>query len=110
MVRTMVVMIRMEMEITDVESMISQNIQMRDDEGDDFEPIRTNTVGPIPIKTLFNFGSTCWHDFLTKAALQSFDEELETYELFGLDVQGEEDLDLDDSMHDMLCNQCKNAM
>ena len=55
-----------------------------DDEGDDFEPIRANTVGQIPIRTLFDFESTHWHGLFTKAALWFFDKELETYELLDL--------------------------
>lgn len=75
---------------------------MGNDKRDDFGPIRANTVVQIPIRTVFNFESTHWHGLFENAALPSFDEELEIYVLLDLDTQGEEILDLDDSMGDTL--------
>ena len=68
--------------------MISWNIQMTgDDEGDDFAPIRTTPIGLIPIRNLFDFKATHWHSLFTRTALQSFDDELATYELLDWDAQ-----------------------
>lgn len=87
----------------DVDLMISWNIQMTgDDEGDDFAPIGTTSIGPIPIRNLFDFKATHWHSLFTRTALQSFDDELATYELLDLDAQGDEDFNLDDSIGEML--------
>ena len=91
-----------EEEDTDVNVnlLISQNIQMTGvDEGDDFAPIRTTSIGPIPIRNSFNFKATHWHSLFMRTALQSFDDELETYELLDLDTQ---DFNLDNSMGEML--------
>ena len=53
------------------------------------EPIWMAEFGPQPIHKLFNFTWKHWIDTFSKSAMQSFDEELELYELLDLDAAAE---------------------
>ena len=60
--------------------------------------------GPQPIHKLFNFTQKHWVDTFSKSAMQSFEEELELYELLDLDAGGEDDIanDLDEDTAEAL--------
>ena len=72
----------------------------------DPEPIWTAVFGLQPIHKLFNFTWKHWVNTFSKSAMQSFDKELELYELLDLDAAGEDDIanNLDeDTVDALLC-------
>ncbi|GLB43960.1 putative protein of unknown function (DUF 659) [Lyophyllum shimeji] len=87
-------------------TMASLHCTMVDLDDADNDPVRESAITdlPVPIVDLFDFTSTHWVDAYGRAAVLSFDEELELYELLDLDAEGEEDVDIavDESMADIL--------
>ena len=72
---------------------------LQDDEGDSFEPAASAASSEWETCMsfeLFDFSKTHWKTLYSKTALWSFDEELQAYKLLDLDVQGEDNVDVDD--------------
>ena len=72
----------------------------------DCKPVATTSVIGCSVKSveLFNFTDSHWVWVYKTAAQQSFDEELELYELLDLGADGEEEvnIDVDDSTGKLL--------
>ena len=86
--------------------MAEQQSQLVDEDDTDREPVRQSPIGVIPIPTLFDFNRSHWVDMHARAAIRSFDEELQLYEMLDLDAEGEEDVgvDVDNDTGDLLMN------
>jgi hypothetical protein len=57
----------------------------------------------IPIADLFDFNESHWQEIITAAMKNTFDEELELFELLDLDADGEDaGIDVDDMTEDIL--------
>ena len=69
---------------------------LQDNEHDNFKPAASFGWEPCMIFELFDFSKIYWKTLYSQTALQSFDEELQAYKLLDLDVQGEDDVDVDD--------------
>ena len=76
-------------------SMVEQQSQLVDDDDTDGMPVRLSTIGPIPLKSLFDFSRSHWVHMHLKSSIRSFDEELQLYEMLDLDAEGELDVDVD---------------
>ncbi|KAH9068124.1 hypothetical protein EDB83DRAFT_2518857 [Lactarius deliciosus] len=66
----------------------------RDDDDDGGEQMYSSEGISIKIAQLFNFQNRNWIPANKRSASRRLDEELELYELFDLDAQGEEDMDI----------------
>ena len=86
--------------------MAEQQSQLVDEDDTDCEPVRQSPIGVILIPTLFDFNRSHWVDMHARAAIRSFDEELQLYEMLDLDAEGEEDVgvDVDNDTGDLLMN------
>jgi hypothetical protein len=75
---------------------------MVDDDNTDCKPVRS-TIGLTPIQSLFDFSHSHWVEMFSRSAIQSFDEELELYEMLDLDAEGVEDIgvNVDDDIGDI---------
>jgi len=100
------VLFRSHQASNDFESVANQFVDLANNDltETDPEPIRTAKFGPQPIHKLFNFTQKHWVDTFSKSAMQSFEEELELYELLDLDAGGEDDIanDLDEDTAEAL--------
>jgi hypothetical protein len=57
----------------------------------------------IPIADLFDFNEVYWQKVVSEALQNSFDQELELFELLDLDADGEDaGVDIDDTTEDIL--------
>jgi hypothetical protein len=84
--------------------MMNYNMHMVSNDNDDVEVgLPSSIIGrSVAIVELFDFGCPGWVDMYKRSAVQSFEEELELYEL--LDAEGEEEdgVDVDATMSDIL--------
>jgi hypothetical protein len=88
-------------------SMMERQTQLVDDNETDCAPVRPSTIGLTPIVSLFDFSRSHWVEMYSKSSIRSFNEELQLYEMLGLDADGKEDVDVDvdDDTGDILMGQ-----
>jgi len=72
---------------------------MDDEDNDPLFPGPTANQPRLPLISLadiFDYQNNYWKDTIEKAALATFDEELELFQLLDLDAEGEDDDDFDE--------------
>lgn len=85
--------------------LVNQHIQSVEEDNEDNEPDHISaTLTLMPLSKLFDINSAHWAKLYQSHVRYSYDEELALYELLELDADGEEDPELDDTIHDLLIN------
>ncbi|KAG5634734.1 hypothetical protein H0H81_000957, partial [Sphagnurus paluster] len=83
---------------------VAETLNAIDDAGDEDHSI--NFTSPknisISLKNLFDFNSTHWVEAQQRSAIGSLEEEFEVYDLLDLDAEGEQELDLDPDLDDIV--------
>jgi len=65
-------------------------------------PAQTTRLPLLKLTELFDFNNTHWVAAVRSTQEDSFEKELEFYELLDLDAEGEEDMDVDNTTEQVL--------